>query len=118
MNLVWESLPDDLGTGPEAALLNEFRCVTTMDIVQVIYRPEQALGQSKDYEFDRPTMETRWAQGFSDAQETILAAPWLEPMPPELGAHTFDVRAKAPTGDTSENSLDKAARELVPRRHR
>jgi NTE family protein len=38
-------------------------------------------------------METRWAQGLSDAQETIMAAPWLEPMPPELGARTFDVRA-------------------------
>ena len=51
--MLWERLPDDLRTGPEAALLNEFRCVTTMDIVQVIYRPEHALGQSKDYEFDR-----------------------------------------------------------------
>ena len=108
INMLWERLPDDLRTGPEAALLNEFRCVTTMDIVQVIYRPEHALGQSKDYEFDRPTMESRWAQGLSDAQETITAAPWLEPMPPELGARTFDVRAKGPIGDTSKNSLNKA----------
>src|SRR6267142_411451 len=108
INMLWERLPDDLKTGPEAALLNEFRCVTTMDIVQVIYRPEHALGQSKDYESDRPTMETRWAQGLSDAQETIMAAPWLEPMPPELGARAFDVRAKGPIGDTSKNSLNKA----------
>ena len=107
INMLWERLPSDLRTGPEAALLNEFRCVTTMDIVQVIYRPEHALGQSKDYEFDRPTMEARWAQGLSDAQETIMAAPWLEPMPPELGARTFDVRAKGPIGDTSKNSLNK-----------
>ena len=99
INMLWERLPDDLKTGPEATLLNEFRCVTTMDIVQLIYRPEHALGQSKDYEFDRPTMETRWAQGLSDAQETIMAAPWLEPMPPELGARTFDVLAKRPTAD-------------------
>src|SRR6266851_8943170 len=109
INMLWERLPDDLRTGPEAALLDEFRCVTTMDIVEVIYRPEHALGQSKDYEFDRPTMETRWAQGLSDAQETIMAAPWLEPMPPELGARTFDVRAKGPIGDTSKNSLNKAS---------
>ena len=101
INMLWERLPDDLRTGPEAALLNEFRCVTTMDIVQLIYRPERALGQSKDYEFDRPTMETRWAQGLKDAQQTIIAAPWLEPMPPELGARTFDVCAKGPIGDAS-----------------
>ena len=100
INMLWERLPDDLRIGPEVALLDEFRCVTTMDIVEVIYRPEHALGQSKDYEFDRPTMETRWAQGLSDAQETIMAAPWLEPMPPELGARTFDVRAKGPIGDS------------------
>jgi NTE family protein len=108
INMLWERLPDDLKTGPEAALLNEFRCVTTMDIVQVIYRPEHALGQSKDYEFDRATMETRWAQGLSDAQETMAAAPWLEPIPPELGARTFDVHAKGRQGDSSKNSSNEA----------
>ena len=43
-----------------------------------------------------------------DAQEAIMAAPWLEPIPPELGARTFDVRAKGPIGATSKNSLNKA----------
>src|SRR5258708_12156469 len=101
--MLWERLPDDLRTGPEAALLNEFRCVTTMDIVQVIYRPEHALGQSKDYEFDRPTMETRWAQGLSDAQEAIVAAPWLKPMPPELRPPTSNFRAQRPISCTPPN---------------
>ncbi|SHG43334.1 patatin-like phospholipase family protein [Bradyrhizobium erythrophlei] len=109
INMLWEKLPDDLRSGAETALLDEFRCVTTMDIVELIYRPEHALGQSKDYEFDRLTMETRWAQGLSDARETLMAAPWLEPMPPEVGARTFDVRAKGPIGDTSKDSLNKAA---------
>jgi NTE family protein len=108
INMLWEKLPDDLRNGPETALLDEFRCVTTMDIVELIYRPEHSLGQSKDYEFDRLTMETRWAQGLSDARETLMAAPWLEPMPPEVGARTFDVRANGPIGDTSKNSLNKA----------
>jgi NTE family protein len=54
-------------------------------------------------------MEKRWAQGLSDAQETIIAAPWLEPMPAELGARTFDVRAKGAIGDTSKNSLSNKA---------
>ena len=110
INMLWEKLPDDLRSGPEAALLDEFRCVTTMDIVELIYRPEHALGQSKDYEFDRQAMETRWAQGLSDARETLVAAPWLEPMPSEVGARTFDVRAKGPIGGTSKNSLNKVGR--------
>src|SRR5882724_3529576 len=70
--------------------------------------PDRVFG-THNYEFDRPTMETRWAQGLSDAQETIMAAPWLEPMPPELGARTFDVRAKGPIGDASKNSLNNKA---------
>jgi NTE family protein len=108
MNMLWEKLPDDLRSGPEAAMLDEFRCVTTMDIVELIYRPEHALGQSKDYEFDRLTMEKRWAQGLSDAEETLIAAPWLEPMSPEVGARTFDLRTTIPTGDAPKNSGNEA----------
>jgi NTE family protein len=33
INMLWERLPDDLRTGQEAALLNEFRCGTTPGIV-------------------------------------------------------------------------------------
>ena len=105
INALWEKLPDDLRNGPETALLDQFRCVTTMDIVELIYRPEHALGQSKDYEFDRPTMETRWERGLSDARETLMAAPWLEPMPPDGGARTFDIRANRPPAGTSKESL-------------
>ena len=105
INALWEKLPDDLRNGPETALLDQFRCVTTMDIVELIYRPEHALGQSKDYEFDRPTMQTRWEQGLSDARETLMAAPWLEPMPPDVGARTFDIRANIPIADASKDSL-------------
>jgi NTE family protein len=108
MNILWEKLPNDLRSGPEAAMLDKFRCVTTMDIVELIYRPEHALGQSKDYEFDRLTMEYRWAQGLSDAEETLMAAPWLEPMSPEVGARTFDLRTTIPIGDAQKNSLNKA----------
>jgi NTE family protein len=46
INMLWERLPENLKRGPEVALLDEFRCVTTMDIVELIYRPEHALGQS------------------------------------------------------------------------
>lgn len=62
-----------------------------MDIVELIYRPTDPQGLSKDYEFSRATMRARWAQGSSDAQTTLAASPWLAPMPRELGARTFDV---------------------------
>jgi NTE family protein len=91
INNLWDQLPEDLRKTPEAKFLYNFGCVTTMDIVELIYRPTEIQGHSKDYEFSRATMRARWTQGLSDAQTTLQASPWLAPMPPEIGARTFDV---------------------------
>jgi NTE family protein len=91
INDLWDQLPEELRHTREAKYLYEFGCVTTMDIVELIYRPTEAQGCSKDYEFSRTTMRARWQQGLSDARTTLLASPWLAPMPPEVGARTFDV---------------------------
>lgn len=103
INTLWEKLPQELRDTPEGRFLYEYGCVTTMDIALLIYRPEAGQGPSKDYEFSRATMEERWAQGREDASVTLAASPWLAPMPPELGARSFDVtadrrRASAPGG--------------------
>ncbi len=91
INTLWDKLPEALRDTPEGRFLYNFGCVTTMDIAQIIYRPTDSQGQSKDYEFSRATMVERWAQGRADAVATLAASPWLEPMPAELGARTFDV---------------------------
>jgi len=91
INTLWEKLPAELRDTPEARFLYNFGCVTTMDIAQLIYRPKDGQGYTKDYEFSRATMEERWVQGHADATTTLVASPWLAPMPPELGARTFDV---------------------------
>ncbi len=91
VNALWEKLPPELKTTPEARYLYNFGCVTTMDIVQLIYRPSERQGASKAYEFSRQTMEERWAQGRADTIATLEAAPWLAPMPPDVGARSFDV---------------------------
>jgi len=91
INTLWDKLPQELRDTPEGRFLYNFGCVTTMDIAQLIYRPAQSQGEAKTYEFSRATMEERWAQGRADAQATLAASPWLAPMPPELGARTFDV---------------------------
>lgn len=91
INSLWDQLPEYLRRTREAKYLYNFGCVTTMDIVQLIYRPTEVQGHSKDYEFSRATMRARWAQGFADARATLLESPWLAPMPPEVGARTFDI---------------------------
>jgi len=121
INSLWDRLPRNLRNMPEAKFLYDFGCVTTMDVVELIYRPTDLQGHSKDYEFSRTTMRTRWAQGLSDAQTTLLASPWLAPMPPEVGARTFDVlkdiRAAGPSppgGSGLGNEPHHAIDPLIP----
>ena len=91
INTLWDKLPPELRETDEAQFLYNYGCVTTMDIVQLIYRPQEEQGQAKDYEFSRTTMAARWAAGRSDAETTLAASPWLAPMAEEQGARTFDV---------------------------
>jgi NTE family protein len=94
-------LPEELKDEPEVAFLRRVACQTAMDIVELIYRPQTAQGQSKDFEFSRATMERRWEQGLNDARVTLASAPWLVPAPPDVAVRTFDVTrgeaAKAPS---------------------
>ena len=91
INELIDILPPDLAKTEQAKRLYEFGCVTEMDIVQLIYRPHEPQGASKDYEFSRVTMNDRWRQGLSDACTTMLAAPWLAPIPTNVGVRVFDV---------------------------
>jgi NTE family protein len=93
ISMLLAKLPDSLKDEPEVAFLQRAACQTTMDIVELIYRPEAAQGQSKDYEFSHATMERRWLQGLNDARATLASAPWLEPAPPDAAVRTFDMAA-------------------------
>ena len=101
INELHKLLPPEIASTEQAKRLYEHGCVTTMDIVQLIYRPDEPQGALKDFEFSRPTMEARWQQGFSDACTTLHASPWLAPMPSELGVRVFDVIHEILIGDQS-----------------
>jgi len=91
LDALLDKLPGELKNTPEVEFLSGIACVTTMDIAQLIYRPDEIQGSYKDYEFSRQSMQERWATGVSDTRLTLTASPWLEPAPPEVGARTFDV---------------------------
>ena len=91
INELHKLLPLDLASTEQAKRLYELGCVTEMDIVQLVYRPAEPQGASKDYDFSRSSMEKRWQQGISDAQTVLHASPWLAPMPKEWGVRVFDV---------------------------
>ena len=102
---------------PEVAFLKRAACQTTMDIVELIYRPEAPQGPSKDYEFSRATMERRWRQGLNDARATLASAPWLAPAPADVAVRTFDVASdkaiKAPSRADQKPLLSEPAQQKV-----
>jgi NTE family protein len=89
INELHKLLPPDLANTPQAKRLYEHGCVTEMDIVQLVYRPTEPQGASKDYQFDRLSMERLWREGMSAAQTVLHASPWLAPKPQELGVRVF-----------------------------
>ena len=95
INELYKLLPPDLASTEQAKQLYEHGCVTEMDIVQLVYRPREPQGASKDYDFSRSSMQRLWQQGMSDARTTLRASPWLAPMPKDLGVRVFDGRESA-----------------------
>ncbi len=91
-----DRLPEHLRDDPVARQLRDFACGALVDVVHLIYRPDVPQGALKDFQFDRGTMQRRWAQGLSDARVSLAAAPWLAPVGEDVGFRTFD--AFAPRG--------------------
>jgi NTE family protein len=85
------ALPPELRKLEPARFLEKLGCSTEMDIVQLIYRPFEPQGSTKDYEFSRATMLARWQRGREDANVTLQASPWLAPINPHVGTRVFDV---------------------------
>jgi NTE family protein len=112
INELHKLLPPELASTEQAKRLYEHGCVTTMDIVQLIYRPNEPQGSLKDFEFSRPTMEERWQQGLSDARSTLHASPWLAPMPSDLGVRVFDVMHEILTRDRNSAGAEGRLRRL------
>jgi NTE family protein len=86
-----DKLPKELQDDPVARDMRDFACAAEIDVVHLIYRPKVPQGSQKDYQFDRGTMERRWAEGLADARVTLDAAPWRHPAPRDVGFRTFDV---------------------------
>ena len=84
-------LPEDMKQDPIAQDLRDFACGAEIDVVQMIYRPHVPQGSQKDFQFDRGTMERRWAEGLADARFTLELAPWRVPAPADVGFRTFDL---------------------------
>jgi hypothetical protein len=60
-------------------------------------------------------MERRWRQGLTDAQAALRAAPWLAPMPKELGVRVFDLRETCAFDSDAERNTCRTDIEDAPK---
>ena len=102
MRMFLDRLPPELRMDPAAARLRDEADAALVDVVHLIYRPETPQGAQKDLQFDRGTMERRWAQGLADAKASLAAAPWTQPVSDNVGFRSFDVFAPG-TAQPSES---------------
>jgi len=108
INELEKLLPPEILNTEQARRLHAYGCVTQMDIVQLIYRPHEPQGATKDYEFSRATMDARWKVGVSDAGTTLQAAPWLAPKTAPQGVRVFDVMHDILVGKRKRKALTPA----------
>jgi NTE family protein len=84
-------LPPELAGSPEAARLRPLCERKVGNLIQLIYHSKDYEGDSKDYEFSRPSIAERWRTGYHDTVRTLRHPEVLErPAAPE-GVFIFDV---------------------------
>ena len=111
INELYKLLPPDLASTEQAKQLYEHGCVTEMDIVQLVYRPAEPQGASKDYEFSRSSMQRLWQQGTSERLLKLWSDVTTEKQPPNLCLIDFynDEDKLGLHQDRGESSLEAPA---------
>jgi NTE family protein len=84
-------LPEDFRSRPDVAMLSPLANRKVYNLVQLIYRSRQYEGDSKDYEFSRPSMEEHWLAGYHDTVRSLRHPEVLERPTSVDGVFTFDL---------------------------
>jgi Patatin phospholipase len=66
-----EELPEEMKQKEEVKFLSSVAKHRAANIVQLIHRPKDYEGDSKDYEFSRRSMEEHWQGGYYDAERAL-----------------------------------------------
>ncbi len=88
---LYEKLPDELKSDPDAQLLEGNGCDAAVTIVQLIHRKAAYETQSKDYEFSRFSVREHWEAGRNDVRRTLSHRAWKNRSKPTEGVSIFDL---------------------------
>lgn len=77
-------IPADQLSDHERALMEKFKELPEITILQLIYQQRIYEGDSKDHEFSATSMREHWASGLEDTRRTLMRRDWLAM--PEIGS--------------------------------
>ncbi len=78
-------LPADVADSEAARALAAYGCLTRMHVVRLVAPPVPGEDHSKDIDFSRDGIATRWRAGYADTMDVLRQAPWHEPHDPLEG---------------------------------
>jgi NTE family protein len=87
-------LPGDIQASPQVREMASYGCRTRMHVVQLLAPGVEAEDHTKDIDFSRAGIRSRWQAGYIDTKKMIEAAPWeAEVTDPEEGFYLHALRS-------------------------
>lgn len=86
-----EEIPEDRKLIPEIKSIIEHNKPVMMHLVRFLYRGKTTDLSSKDYEFSKLSVGEHMLTGYEDGKASILASPWLVPIPDTGGIFLHDI---------------------------
>jgi NTE family protein len=83
-------LPAEQQADPEVRELTAYGCRTTMHLVRLLSPRLDDEDHTKDIDFTRTGIRTRWEAGYAHAQRVLAAKPWLGEVDPLAGVAIHD----------------------------
>jgi NTE family protein len=77
-----DMLPSEQKNSPRVKELAGWSCSTTMYLVEINAKPIGADNNSRDFDFSRATVQTRWEAGYNDTRQMLKRRPWDAPIDP------------------------------------
>jgi len=82
-------LPESQRNTPEVQELAGYGCTTVMHLVEINAEALEGENNSREYDFSRATIETRWQAGYEDTRRMIAKRPWDNPVDPGVGVALY-----------------------------
>jgi NTE family protein len=87
-------MPQDQRDTQEVKDLAAYGCKTFMHIVRLNAPYIEGEGNSRDYDFTREGIRTRWRAGYDDTSRVLEQRPWEEEVDPMVGVAVHDCKAE------------------------